>query len=72
MVPVVHAFRKMEGLKEEDRRKLVVHFYESNQEYGTLFTVRHFMKMGISRSTLCGHMMREEQLKEEQGVEEKL
>ena len=41
-------------------------------EHGKLFTVRHFMKMGINRSTLYGHMMREEQLKEEQGVEEKL
>ena len=37
LLPVVHAFRKIKGLKEDDRRKLVVHFHENHKEHGNFF-----------------------------------
>lgn len=42
----------MEAINENTRRKIIGNFYENNKNKGKPFTVHHFMKMGISRSTI--------------------
>lgn len=48
---------EMEELNESQRRKLVVQFYEKHESSGKAFAVRHFVEMGMSRSSVY-HILR--------------
>lgn len=42
---------KMEGLTEQERRNIIVEFYERNVKCGKSYTVKHFQEQGVSRRT---------------------
>ncbi|XP_065650602.1 uncharacterized protein LOC136078737 [Hydra vulgaris] len=42
----------MDGIKENDKRKLIGNFYLDNIDKGKTFTVHHFMQMKVSRRTI--------------------
>lgn len=41
----------MEAINENDRREMVARFYQQNKDQGKSYTVKHFEKMNLSRST---------------------
>lgn len=51
----------MEGLNEEQVRKMIGSFYTQNYYAGKTFTVKHFMAMGVSKATIYRTIQRYEE-----------
>ena len=56
-------------MKQEDVRKLIGSFYKKNYHSGKVFTLKHFLAMGVSKSTIYRTIQRyEEGIDEERKV----
>lgn len=51
----------MENLNEEQVRKVIGSFYKKNYYSGKIFTVKHFIAMGVSKSTIYSVLQRYEE-----------
>ena len=56
----------MEDMKEEDVRKLIGSFYKKNHHSDKVFTLKYFLAMGVSKSTIYRTIQRYEE-----GIDEK-
>ena len=56
----------MEDMKQEDVQKLIGSFYKKNYHSGKVFTLKHFLAIGVLKSTIHRTIQRYEE-----GIDEK-